>query len=74
MGVADGASGSSSQSSNGLRIIGGSTPSGSPQPCWWDKATRGNGELSMVRDLRRKPETQTATNTNKEAPAISGGG
>jgi hypothetical protein len=28
----------------------------------WDKATRCNGELSMVRDLRRKPETQTANN------------
>lgn len=34
MGIADGASGSSSQLRNGLWIIGGSTPPSSPQPCW----------------------------------------
>ena len=35
MGIADGASGSSSRFGNEVWIIGGSTPSGSPQPCWY---------------------------------------
>lgn len=41
MGSADGASGSSSQPGNGLWIIGGSTPPGSPQSCWWSSVMVG---------------------------------